>query len=37
VLGDYEGDLEFADDGDLILYHLSTSEDLTLLDPKVAP
>ena len=36
VLGDYEGDLEFADDGDLILYHLSTSEDLTSLDPKVA-
>ena len=36
LLAPYESDLEYAEDGKLILYHVSSTSDIETLDPAVA-
>ena len=36
VLGDYENQLEFSDDGEVMIYHVSSKKGLKSLDPSVA-
>ena len=36
VLGDYENQLEYSDDGDVMIYHVSSKKGLKNLDPSVA-
>jgi len=36
LLAPYESDLEYTEDGKLVLYHVSSTSDIETLDPAVA-